>query len=282
MSKVLLGAPVAQAIKQNVKTKASALRAQGIIPTLAIVRVGQRQDDIAYERSALKVAASLDVDVKVYSFNEDASQEELEGAISSINENQEIHGCLLFRPLPKGIDEATLCNKLIHAKDLDGVSVQSLGGVFAGNGMGFPPCTAQACIELCEFYDVPLEGKHVVVIGRSLVIGKPVAMLFLEKNATVTICHSRTKNLAQITKAADIIVCATGRAKAYGEEYFSPGQVVLDVGINVDGEGNICGDVDFDAVEPLVGAITPVPRGVGAVTTALLMQHLVVSATRRV
>lgn len=282
MSKLLLGAPVADAIKQDVKEKVSALRAQGIVPALAILRVGQHADDLAYERSAIKVAASLDIDTKVFSFAEDVSQKELECAISSINENQGIHGCLLFRPLPKDIDETALCNKLICLKDLDGISSQSLGGVFAGNGLGFAPCTAQACIEICEFYGISLEGKHVVVIGRSLVIGKPVAMLFLEKNATVTICHSHTENLAQITSSADIVVCATGRAKAYGEEYFSSGQVVLDVGINVDAEGKLCGDVDFGAVEPLVGAITPVPRGVGSVTTALLMQHVVIAAARRV
>ena len=185
----------------------------------------------------------------------------------------------MFRPLPKGIDETALCNRLDARKDMDGIGLSSLAGIFAGTGQGYAPCTAQACIEICDYYNVPVQGKRVVVIGRSLVIGKPVSMLFLQRNATVTICHSRSENLAEITREADVVVCATGRAKAYDARYFSAGQTVIDVGINVDDQGNLCGDVDFDSVEPIVATITPVPRGVGSVTTALLMEHVVKAAS---
>ena len=279
MAVLLTGKEVSNAVKERVAEGVKTLAQSGITPTLAILRVGERPDDLSYERSAIRVAATLGIDVRSIVLPADATQEQIEVAIDGINDDASIHGCLMFRPLPKGIDETALCNRLDARKDMDGIGLSSLAGIFAGTGQGYAPCTAQACIEICDYYNVPVQGKRVVVIGRSLVIGKPVSMLFLQRNATVTICHSRSENLAEITREADVVVCATGRAKAYDARYFSAGQTVIDVGINVDDQGNLCGDVDFDSVEPLVATITPVPRGVGSVTTALLMEHVVKAAS---
>lgn len=279
MAVLLTGKEVSNAVKERVAEGVKTLAQSGITPTLAILRVGERPDDLSYERSAIKVAATLGIEVRSIVLPVDATQEQIEVAIDGINDDASIHGCLMFRPLPKGIDETALCNRLDARKDMDGIGLSSLAGIFAGTGQGYAPCTAQACIEICDYYNVPIQGKRVVVIGRSLVIGKPVSMLFLQRNATVTICHSRSENLAEITRGADVVVCATGRAKAYDARYFSAGQTVIDVGINVDDQGNLCGDVDFDSVEPIVAAITPVPRGVGSVTTALLMEHVVKAAS---
>ena len=279
MAVLLTGKEVSNAVKERVVDSVKTLAQSGVTPTLAILRVGERPDDLSYERSAIKVAATLGIEVRSIVLPADATQEQIEVAIDGINDDASIHGCLMFRPLPKGIDETALCNRLDARKDMDGIGLSSLAGIFAGTGQGYAPCTAQACIEICDYYNVPVQGKRVVVIGRSLVIGKPVSMLFLQRNATVTICHSRSENLAEITREADVVVCATGRAKAYDARYFSAGQTVIDVGINVDDQGNLCGDVDFDSVEPLVATITPVPRGVGSVTTALLMEHVVKAAS---
>lgn len=279
MAVLLTGKEVSNAVKERVAEGVKTLAQSGITPTLAILRVGERPDDLSYERSAIKVAATLGIGVRSIVLPADATQEQIEAAIDGINDDASIHGCLMFRPLPKGIDETALCNRLDARKDMDGIGLSSLAGIFAGTGQGYAPCTAQACIEICDYYNVPVQGKRVVVIGRSLVIGKPVSMLFLQRNATVTICHSRSENLAEITREADVVVCATGRAKAYDARYFSAGQTVIDVGINVDDQGNLCGDVDFDSVEPIVATITPVPRGVGSVTTALLMEHVVKAAS---
>ena len=279
MAVLLTGKEVSNAVKERVAESVKTLAQSGITPTLAILRVGERPDDLSYERSAIKVTATLGIEVRSIVLSADATQEQIEVAIDGINDDASIHGCLMFRPLPKGIDETALCNRLDACKDMDGIGLSSLAGIFAGTGQGYAPCTAQACIEICDYYNVPVQGKRVVVIGRSLVIGKPVSMLFLQRNATVTICHSRSENLAEITREADVVVCATGRAKAYDARYFSAGQTVIDVGINVDDQGNLCGDVDFDSVEPIVATITPVPRGVGSVTTALLMEHVVKAAS---
>ena len=202
----------------------------------------------------------------------------MQATLQSINYDKTVHGCLMFRPLPSFIDEKAMCNALAPAKDVDGISLASLASVFTDASDGFPPCTAAACVEMLDHYDVPLVGKHVVVVGRSLVVGKPVSMMLLRRNASVTICHSRTENLPAICREADIVICATGRARAYGAEFFSPGQTVLDVGINFDTHGKLCGDVNFDEVEPIVGAITPVPGGIGTVTTSVTMAHTVAAA----
>lgn len=280
MAQALLGKPVIDALKCQLTQRIAALAEQGITPTLAIIRVGERPDDLSYERTALKRAEGLGIRVEQILLPADVEQDQLMEAVNRVNQDASIHGCLMFRPLPKHLDEEAACEALNPAKDVDGIGRRALASVFTGRGEGFAPCTAAACIEMLDAYDISLPGKTAVVVGRSLVVGRPMAMLLLERNATVTMCHTYTENLEAVTQGADIVVLATGRAKAYGANYFRPGQIILDVGINVDAEGNLCGDVDFEAVEPLADAITPVPRGIGGVTTSVLMKH-VVEATER-
>lgn len=268
-------------IKKSTAALIEAANARGVAPTLAIVRVGERPDDLSYERMAVKRADEMGIAVKSVVLDAAVAEDELARVIESVNADNSIHGCLLFRPLPEGIDETRICNLLASEKDIDGISKASLAGVFTGEHGVFAPSTAQACLEIIDHYGIQLEGKHVVVVGRSLVVGKPLAMMLLARNASVTVCHSKTDDLASLTRLADIVVCATGRARAYGPEYFTAGQTVLDVGINFDAEGKLCGDVDFAAVEPVVGAITPVPGGVGSVTTLVTLAHTARAASER-
>lgn len=279
MAELLLGKPVADALAEDITARAAALAAAGHQPKLAILRVGERPDDLTYERSAMKRADTCGIAVEQVVLAADASTEQIIDAVQRVNADDSIDGCLLFRPLPKGVDEEAVCNALDSAKDIDGITRGSRAALL-GAGDGFAPCTAAACIDILEHYGVQIDGKRAVVLGRSLVIGKPVALMLLDRNATVTVCHSHTADLAQVVRQADIVVCATGRAKAYGADVFAPGQTVLDVGINFDAAGKLCGDVDFDAVEPVVDAITPVPRGVGSVTTVAMLRNVVVSAER--
>ncbi|MEG0301680.1 bifunctional 5,10-methylenetetrahydrofolate dehydrogenase/5,10-methenyltetrahydrofolate cyclohydrolase [Gordonibacter sp.] len=280
MADLLLGKGVVDRIAADLGSRIEALKSAGVQPTLALVRMGERPDDLSYERTACKRAESLGIAVRSIVLDVAASQGELEAALRTVSNDAGIHGCLLFRPLPAHIDDARACAALAASKDIDGITLDSLASVFTDGSTGFPPATAAACMEMLACYDVPLEGKHVAVVGRSLVVGKPVSMMLLAKNATVTMCHSRTDDLAGVCRAADIVICATGRARMFGADYFSPGQTVLDVGINFDDEGNLCGDVDFDAAEPVVAAITPVPRGIGTVTTSVTMAHVVEAAER--
>ena len=280
MATILKGAEVVSALNERIRAEADALKAGGMIPALAVVRVGERADDIAYERGILKRAESVGVAVRLFALPETATERELLDTIRQINESDAIHGCLIFRPLPKGIDDEKIRAALLPEKDVDGITDGSLAGVFADTKRGFPPCTAAACIEILDHYGIDPLGKKAVVIGRSLVIGKPVAMMLLQKHATVTICHTKTKNMPEVTRQADILIVAAGRAGVVGAEYVSAGQTVLDVGINFTPEGKMVGDVDFEAVEPAVGAITPVPGGVGTVTTSVLMAHVVEAARR--
>ncbi len=282
MAELLKGKPVVEAMARDLELRVARLHEHNVNPTLAIVRVGQRPDDLSYERTALKRAESLGIDVRSMVLNETACTEELATVIDAINKDVTIHGCLLFRPLPPSIDENAICDLLSPEKDIDGITRASLASIFVGQGAGFAPATAAAVMRMLDYYEVPLHGAHVVVVGRSLVIGKPVAQLLLARHATVTMCHSRTADLAELMRGADIVVCATGRARGYGKECFSAGQVVIDVGINFDGEGNMCGDVDFATVEPVVGAITPVPGGIGSVTTSTTMAHVVEAAERAI
>lgn len=277
---ILGSKPVVEAMEANLKPRVELLRQQGIVPKLAIVRVGANPDDLSYERMAIKRAESLDIAVQVFDYPENVDPELVAGDIRYINEDASIHGCLMFRPLPEYMDEQALCNMLVPHKDVDGISVAALGGIFIDDPDALPPATAEACIKVLDHYAIPLQGKRVVVVGRSLVIGKPISMILLRHNASVTICHSKTLDLAEVTRQADIVICATGRARAFGAEYFTEGQIVLDVGINFDAEGHMCGDVDFEAVEPIVAAITPVPGGIGSVTTSCTMEHTVRSAER--
>ena len=279
MALILKSKPVIDGMAVHIVPRVE-IKARGVEPTLAIVRVGKRPDDLSYERTAIKRATSLGIATRVFEMDEFVTQSELHSQIQCINQDASIHGCLLFRPLPDFMDEKQICDELHMQKDVDGISSASLGAVFTDSPEGFAPCTAVACEKILDHYQIPIEGKHVVVVGRSLVIGKPVAMLLLKRNASVTICHSKTDGLESIMRSADIVICATGRARAYGAECFKPGQVVLDVGINFDANGVLCGDVDYDEVEPIVAAITPVPGGIGSVTTSTTMEHTLIAAER--
>lgn len=278
MAEILKGAPVAKAISQQAALRAAELTGRGITPTLAIVRVGERPDDISYEKGAVKRCDACGAAVRHVILPADVSQDELISAIRSLNQDDSVHGILMFRPLPRHIDEAAVCDSISPEKDMDGVTEGSMAGIFSGSGKGYPPCTAQACIEILDHYGVELRGKHAVIVGRSNVIGKPAAMLLLGRNATVTICHTKTAGMEAECRRADIIVAAAGKAGVVSADHVSPGQIVLDVGINVTPEGKLTGDVDFEAVEPIVSAITPVPGGVGSVTTAVLAKHVVEAA----
>ena len=280
MAQLLKGAEVVSALNERIKADVSALVSRGVLPTLAILRVGEKPDDLAYERGAIKRAETVGVAIKHIVLPETVSQESLLAEIERINADDTIHGCLMLRPLPKHIDDLRAREALLPEKDIDGITEGSLAGVFSGTKRGFPPCTAQACMEILSYYGIDPAGKRAVVIGRSLVIGKPVAMMLLQKNATVTICHTKTKDMPSETRRAEILIVAAGRAGVVGVEYVSAGQTVLDVGINFDAAGRMTGDADFAAVEPIVGAITPVPGGVGTVTTSVLMAHVTEAAKR--
>lgn len=280
-AKILKGAEVIETMNADLFSQSEALRADGINPTLAIVRVGERGDDISYERGATKRAEKVGVDVKNVLLSEDVTEDELIKVIKDINADDSVHGVLMFRPLPSHIDEDVVRNMLEPSKDIDGITDLSLAGVFAGIDTGYAPCTAQACMEILAHYGYDLQGKSAVVVGRSLVIGKPVAMMLLGKNATVTMCHSRSQDLPDIVSAADIVIACVGRANMVNADYLSEGQVVIDVGINVTEAGSLAGDVDFQAAEQIVEAITPVPGGVGTVTTSVLMKHVIDAASKR-
>lgn len=281
MAEILKGAPVANALTERLKESVNALRARGVTPTLAILRVGERADDLAYERGAMKRCDKIGIAVSSVTLPADVKQGALMAQIARLNSDSAINGVLMFRPLPPQLDEAAACEALLPAKDLDGITSGSAAALYSGAGAGFAPCTAEAVVALLKHYGVEIFGKNVAVVGRSLVIGRPVSMLLLGENATVTMCHSRTRDLAGVTRRADIVVAAMGKAEMLGAEYFTPGQTVIDVGINYsEAKGKLVGDVDFDAVEPIVAAITPVPAGVGSVTTAVLASHVVRAAER--
>lgn len=281
MAEIWKGAPVAAALTEELTVRCETLKAAGTVSTLAILRVGERPDDVSYEAAAVKRCAKVGIAVKRFLLPADCSKAELTAAIEHINVNPAIHGCLMFRPLPDKDMEALACEKLAPEKDVDGMTDRSLSSVFTGKGAGYPPCTAQACMEILAHYGVDLTGKRAAVIGRSLVIGKPVSMMLQRANATVTMCHTKTVNLAQTCRSAEVLIAAAGKAGVVTADCAAPGQVVIDVGINVDEDGKLCGDVDFAGVEPLVSAITPVPGGVGAVTTAVLCKHVVEAAEKQ-
>ena len=282
MALLLKGGQAAAAMNEKTAARVAALTAAGVVPTLAVVRMGAREDDLSYERGVMNRCAKLGIQVKPYLLEADASQDQLLAVLGEINQDSSIHGCLIFRPLPAQIDDKAVRSTLAPEKDVDGITDASLAGVFTGSGVGYAPCTAQACVEILDHYGIPLEGKRVTVVGRSLVVGKPAAMLLDRKNATVTICNSRTRNLPEICRSADVLVVAMGKRGAIGGDCVAPGQVVVDVGIHTDENGKLCGDVRFAEAEPVVEAITPVPGGVGAMTTSVLAAHVVEAAEKKI
>lgn len=278
----LLGKPVGDAINESLKATIADLEGKGIVPTLAVVRVGAREDDLAYERGIKKKFSDMNCQVTVVELPEDVSQEDLDETVKALDNDSEIHGILLFRPLPKHLTDKNIVNTISSGKDVDCMGNANMAKLFAGDKDGFAPCTAQAVMEMISHYGIDIKGKKVTVIGRSLVIGKPVALLLIGGNATVTVCHTKTADLKAECLAADIIVAAAGKAKMITKDYVRPGQIVLDVGMNVDEEGKLCGDVDFAGVSEIVDSITPVPRGVGSVTTSVLLKNTVTNASRTI
>ena len=281
MAELLKGAPVAEALAADTAARAAALAARGVTPTLAILRVGERPDDLSYEKGAMKRCAAAGVAVKNVVLPAEVSQAALMDAIRALNEDSAVHGVLMMRPLPAPLDNEAARRALSPAKDVDGITDGSLAGVFTGSREGFAPCTAQAAVELLDYYNIPLKGAHAVIAGRSLVVGRPAAMLLMARGATVTICHSGTKDLAAETRRGDVVVAAIGKMGYFGAGHFAPGAVVVDVGIHFDESiGKLRGDVRTDEAADTVKAITPVPGGLGAVTTAVLVKHVVQAAER--
>lgn len=277
MAELLKGKAVADAMKDDLIKQVEELKAQGVTPKLGIIRVGAKPDDLFYEGGAKKTCAGVGMDCEVFEYPLEIGQEDFEKAVIEVGERKDINGILMFAPLPKSLDEKKIRSLIPVEKDVDCMTLGSAGKVFADDQTGFPPCTPTACMDILKFYDIPLKGKRIVVLGRSLVVGKPVAMLLLREHATVTICHSRTENLPAVCAEADVLVAAVGRAKMVKADFVKAGQVVIDVGINADPDrpGKYCGDVDLEAVEPIVAKITPVPGGVGSVTTAVLCKQTI-------
>lgn len=269
--------PVVKAMAEDFKSRVTELKDKGVCPKLAVVRVGEREDDIAYEKGIMKRFGTVGADVSVIELPVDIDENSFEETIKELNEDEKVHGILVFRPLPKQLSDDRLKEIIRPDKDVDSISMVNAAKVFAGDKTGYAPCTAQAVMELLAHYDVDLTGKRVVIVGRSLVVGKPLAMLMLAKNATVTVCHTRTKNIEDECRRADILVACAGSAKMIKKDYTNPGQIVVDVGINFV-DGAMCGDVDYDDVAEHVAAITPVPGGVGTVTTSVLLKHTLESA----
>jgi len=289
MAKKLLGKEVNEALVAALQARTAALKEKGITPTLGIVRLGENPSDLSYEKGATKRAEEVGVAVKNFVLPETATKEEVLAVIDQVNADDSIHGVLMFRPLPKHLkaDQDEICNRLAPKKDVDSMTHMSNAGVFEGQDLGYAPCTPAACMEILDYYGIDCKGKNAVVIGRSLVVGKPAAMMLMQKNATVTICHTKTVNTAEICKGADIIVSAAGVLNSLTKDYVREGQIVIDVSMNWNpekitskGKGGMSGDAIFDEVEPIVEAITPVPGGVGAVTTSVLMKHVVEAAEK--
>lgn len=281
MAEILKGAPVAAAINERTSELVNQLKENGVVPALAILRVGEKADDLSYERGAVKRCEQVGVAVKKTVLPGDVDSDTFFQTLEDLNRDPDIHGILMFRPLPEHLDGEKARKALAPEKDVDGCTDGSMAGVFTGTGLGFPPCTAQAAMEILHYYGVNPEGKKAAVIGRSLVIGRPVAMMLMQENATVVNCHTRTKDVPSVTRQADIVIAASGQMESVGKEYLREGQVVIDVGIGWNEEKQkLCGDVKFEEAEPAVAMITPVPGGVGSVTTSVLVSHVAEAAKR--
>lgn len=279
MANILKGGPVSTAIKEDLIVKVNDLKEKGINPTLAILRVGENESDLSYEKGATKRANEVGVTIKNVILPVDVTQDVFMEELNKLNNDNSVHGILMFRPLPNQIDNELARNSINPKKDVDGCTDASLAGVFTNNNVGFSPCTAEAAMEVLKFYNIELKSKNVVVLGRSLVVGRPISMLLMHKNATVTICHTKTLNVNEITRKADIIICATGQMESINKDYVKPNQTIIDVGISWnETKQKLCGDCNYEEVEPIVENITPVPGGVGAVTNTILIKHVVEAA----
>ena len=276
MGEIIKGKPVGDALSEVLKGECEALVKDGIQPKLAILRVGAKPNDLSYEKGALKKCDTIGIKAEVTELPEGTTQEQYIEALEKLNKDSSVHGILTFRPLPKGIDEEVIKNIIAPEKDVDCFSPMNTAKLMEGDKTGFPPCTPTAVVEILKHYNVPLKGAKVVVLGRSMVVGKPVSMLLLGENATVTICHSKTQDLQKVCADADVLVAGVGRARMVTADYVKEGAVVIDVGINAKPEGGgICGDVDTDDVVGKASMVTPVPAGVGSVTTSILAKHVI-------
>ena len=291
MAKQLLGKEVNEALVAALQARTAKLQEKGVKATLGIIRLGENPSDLSYEKGATKRAEEVGVAVKNYILPESATKEEVLAVIDQVNADETVHGVLMFRPLPKHLknDQDEICNRLDPKKDVDSMTHMSNAGVFEGQDLGYAPCTPAACMEILDHYGIDCKGKSAVVIGRSLVVGKPAAMMLLGKNATVTICHTKTVDTAAVCREADIIISAAGVLGSLTKEFVREGQIVIDVSMNWNpekitskGKGGMSGDAIFEEVEPIVEAITPVPGGVGAVTTSVLMKHVVEAAEKTI
>ncbi len=282
MAKRLEGAPVAAALNERMARETEALKKRGIVPMLAVLRLGSRPDDLSYETGVKKRCAAVGVQVKNVVLPAGVDSDTFFDTLEKLNEDPAVHGILMFRPLPPHLDGEKARRVLNSAKDVDGCTDASLAGVFTGTNIGFVPCTAQAAMEILDYYGIDCAGKRAVVLGRSLVVGRPVSMLLLHRNATVTTCHTKTASMPSIARTADILIACTGKMESIGAEYLRKGQVVIDVGIGWNEEkGKLCGDVKFEEAEPVAAAVTPVPGGVGTVTTSVLVSHVIEAAKRK-
>ncbi len=275
MGQIIKGKPVADAITAELVKDVEALKAKGIEPKLKIVRVGAREDDLSYERGALNRMEKCGIKAEVLELPVDICQADFVKELKAVNDDPSVHGILLFRPLPKQLDMEEIKFIVDPVKDIDCMNPLNAEKIFEGDKTGYPPCTSQACIEILDHYGIDMKGKRAAVVGRSMVVGKPLAMLLLDKNATVTICHSRTQDLPGVCRQAEVVIAAVGRAEMVTGDFISDGAVVIDVGINVNAEGKLCGDVKFDDCVDKASMITPVPAGVGSVTTSVLAKHVV-------
>ena len=275
MGILLKGKPVADSIVARVKDEAEELRRNNIIPKLKIIRVGEREDDLAYERAAVKRMKSANIDCEVLALPLNIDKETFEDEIKNVVNDNSVHGILVFRPLPKQLSEKDIRFIISPEKDIDCLNPINAAKILEGDKSGFPPCTARAAMEILKYYNIDISGKEATVIGRSMVVGKPLSMMLLKENSTVTICHSKTENLPQVAKRADILIAAIGKSKMITKDYIKENSTVIDVGINADDEGNITGDVNTEDCIEKAAFITPVPAGVGSVTTAVLADHVV-------
>lgn len=276
-ARLLTGKEVAQKMDQDIQKDVQELKSRGVAPCLRIMIVGDAPDSVTYANSAKKMAEKNGITCEIEQLRGTTTEEDFVGVLRQRNADRSIHGIIVMRPLPKQIREDVVKYVLAPEKDIDCFNPVNAGKVMAGDLTGFPPATPQAVMEMLRFYEIPMSGKEAVVIGRSMVVGKPMSMLLLSESATVTICHSKTKDLPAVCRRADILVAAIGKARMITKDYIKPGATVMDVGINVEGD-KLYGDVDTEAAKEAAAAITPVPGGVGTVTTRVLLKHVVKAA----
>ena len=277
MARILYGRPLAEALSDNIYDRVLRLKEKGVYPALAIVRVGNEGSQTAYERTAVSRMGKLGIDVHTVTFENDISESNLLSTVEIINADPDIHGCIVLLPLPEHINGRLICSHITPLKDVDGVTSESVSAVFLGES-GFSPCAPGSCIALLDYYGIGLKGKRVCVVGRSLVVGRPLSMLLLARDATVTICHSATPDLADECRRSDIIISAAGSPGLITADHVRPGQTVIDVGITAGPDGLLHGDVAFDEVSAIVSNITPVPGGIGVIAGSFLARNLITAA----